>query len=209
MKKIGYILLLIGIAVLAFHIIYNKHLENNNKEIVDKYIENTSVIVDNIKEEVQEEVNEKINEIDIEEKQNITYRIDYTAVLEIPSINLRRGVVDCTSGFNSLYYAISVDKSSNYPNEKGNFILYAHAGSSSYAFFKKLVNVEINDNVYVYYNGIKYHYIIFDKYDIEKTGKASIVSPNDDNYITLITCNIAKKGYQTILIGKLIDNVDY
>lgn len=209
MKNLGKILVLIGIAILAFHIIYNKHLENNNKENVDKYIENTTAIVDNRVDEIQEKVSEEINKIAIEETQNITYSIDYTAVLEIPSINLKRGVVDCTNGFNSLYYAISVDKNSNYPDTMGNFILYAHAGNSSYAFFKKLVDVQINDDIYVYYNGIKYHYIIFERYDIEKTGKATITSPSDKKYITLITCNISKKGYQRVLVGILKDTNSY
>lgn len=135
--------------------------------------------------------------------------MDYTAILEIPVINLKRGVVNSTKNFKSINYAISVDKSSNYPNEYGNFILYAHSGNSSIAYFKYLINVNIDDDIYVYFNGIKYHYVIFDKYDIEKTGKAVFKRPINDNYITLITCNQNRNGYQIVLTGKLIGSITY
>lgn len=58
---------------------------------------------------------EIITENDNQKKESIKQEINYTAVIEIPSINLKRGVVDSTSNFNSINYAISVDKNSNYP----------------------------------------------------------------------------------------------
>ena len=78
-----------------------------------------------------------------------------------------------------------------------------------FSYYRKLNRVNINDDIYVYYQGIKYHYIIYDKYDIEKTGKAKIISKKDSNYITLITCNQDKKGYQIVVLGKLIDTINY
>ena len=135
--------------------------------------------------------------------------INYIGVLEIPKINLKRGVVDSTKNFKSINYAISVDKNSNYPNEKGNFILYAHSGNSYISYFRKLNQVDINDEVYVYYNGVKYHYVIENKYDIEKTGKAKVINLKDNKYITLITCNQDRKGYQIVVEGKLIDSTAY
>ncbi len=80
---------------------------------------------------------------------------------------------------------------------------------SSIAFFRNLNKVKINDKVYVYYNGIKYEYEIFDKYDIEKTGEASVLVTNTERYITLITCNQSHKGYQVVLIGKQINKINY
>ena len=51
----------------------------------------------------------------------------------------------------------------------------------------------MNDDVFVYYNGVKYHYIIYEKYNIKKTGKASIIKSKEEKYITLITCDQNKK----------------
>lgn len=47
--------------------------------------------------------------------------------------------------------------------------------------------------VYIYHNGVKYEYKIFDKYDIEKTGKAEVYLTNTEKYITLITCSQEQK----------------
>ena len=127
--------------------------------------------------------------------------MNYTAVLEIPKINLKEGIVDVTNGFKSIKYAISADSNGNYPNINGNFILYAHSGNSSIAFFKNLYKLNLNDNIY--------HYIVFNKYDIEKTGKAKVTNSNKEKYITLITCNQQRKGYQIIIEGKLIDESNY
>ena len=201
MRKIGIYLVIIGIAILGFYLIYNKSIEKRASDSVDDYINDTSIVNEISNEESIEETKE--------EESNNKRSINYTAILEIPSIDLKQGVVDSTKNFSSINYAISVDKNSNYPNELGNFILYAHSGNSYISYFRKLNRVNINDDIYVYYQGIKYHYIIYDKYDIEKTGKAKIISKKDSNYITLITCNQDKKGYQIVVLGKLIDTINY
>lgn len=202
MKKIGWLLFIIGFLIIGFYAIYIKSIEIRANNNIDDYIEETSII-----EDEKEEINEEEPIVEIKEEKKNT--INYTAILEIPIIGLKSGIVNSTKNFYSINYAISADKSSNYPNEYGNFILYAHSGNSSIAYFKHLINVNIDDDIYVYFNGIKYHYIIFDKYDIEKTGKAVFKRPINDNYITLITCNQNRKGYQIVLTGKLVNTESY
>ena len=194
---IGQILIVVSLACCLFYNVYNYFKEEKEVEIADNYIEETKVIDD-------EEI---ITENDVQKKESIKKEINYTAVIEIPSVNLKRGVVDSTSNFNSINYAISVDKNSNYP--EGNFILYAHSGNSSISYFKNLNKVEINDEVYIYYNGVKYEYKIFDKYDIEKTGKAEVYLTNTEKYITLITCSQEQKNRQIVLIGNLKNEKRY
>ena len=41
----------------------------------------------------------------------------------------------------------------------------------------------MNDDVFVYYNGVKYHYIIYEKYNIKKTGKASIIKSKEEKQV--------------------------
>ena len=178
--------------------VYNYYQAQKDEEMVNDYIEETKIVD-------EEEIEEEQPEI----KKEYQQEINYTAVLEIPSIDLKRGVVDSTKNFSSINYAISVDEHSNYPDKEGNFILYAHSGNSNISYFKKLINVNIGDGVYVYYKGVKYNYKITNKYDIEKTGKSDVLLSNNDKYITLITCNPNKKGYQVILIGKLFEQSNY
>ena len=200
LKTIGKILILLSLSTLVFYKIYNYYYEKKDVDVINSYIEETSHIIE-----------EENTVVLLEETKNETKKVDikYTAVLEIPSINLKRGVVDSTKNFNSINYAISVDKHSNYPNKAGNFILYAHSGNSNISYFKKLIDVEINDNVFVYYKGIKYNYKIFNKYNIEKNGTVNVLSSNENKYITLITCNQKRKGYQVVLVGKLVEQNNY
>lgn len=200
-KKIGLGLILLAIMMLAFYFVYLTGLEQKNDNDVLNYIDNTRI--------QEQKVDEEIKRQEVEENPKSSYQINYTAVLEIPKIHLKRGVVNNTKNFNSINYAISVDNSSNYPDVKGNFVLYAHSGNSPIGYFSRLIDININDDIYVYFNGIKYHYSIFEKYDIEKNGKAKVLSSKDSNYITLITCNQKRKGYQLVLVGKLVNQINY
>lgn len=202
MKKIGILLIILSVVLIMLYIGYGYKLNKQEIKEANTYIEKTSIV----KEE--EIIDEKEEEKLIEEKENKKI-IDYKAVLEIPSIKLKQGVVDSTKNFSSINYAISVDKKSNYPDEMGNFILYAHSGNSNVAYFRNLNKVKINDTINVYFNGIKYKYIVSNIYDIEKTGKAGIIKTNNDKVITLITCNQNKEGYQTIVIGKIEKEESY
>ncbi len=200
MKKLSIALILISLAILIILFMIKFNNENQNTILVNNYIKETTI---------DSNTADVLSGEPIQDNKKNNYTINYTAVLEIPSISLKRGVVDSTKNFKSINYAISVDKNSNYPNENGNFILYAHSGNSNIAFFKNLINVNIKDDVYIFYNGIKYHYIVFDKYDIPKTGKAKILNTNTERYITLITCNQKRKGYQIVLVGKLLESYIY
>lgn len=199
MKKVGYVLIIIALSTMSFFLIKKIEIKEEEKNNVEEYLDITST-----------KKIEKKKEDDVKKETSSSYReINYTAILEIPSINLKSGVVDNTKNFDSIRYAISVDNSSNYPDKNGNFILYAHSGNSNMSFFRNLNKVNINDRVNVYFNGIKYKYKIIKKYDIEKSGTASVVSSKENKYITLITCNQERKGYQVVVVGILIEEVNY
>lgn len=202
MRKIGIIMIMTGILLLSFYFAYYFGISNKEKEEIDNYITETSIIDEsNIS---QEETNEEIiEEVKQEEQKQVVQKLDYKAILEIPKINLKNGLVETTKNFDSINYAISIDKNSNYPNENGNFILYAHSGSSRIAFFKNLNKVDISDNVVVYYEGIKYTYQITNKYEIEKNGKLKVFKYEGKKLITLLTC-ISNTNKQVVLIGEQI-----
>ena len=141
--------------------------------------------------------------------------LDYTSDSNIDFGDITNDYINGVVVFDKVNYQIKDKPILNnvsfkiYPNENGNFILYSHSGNSNIAFFNRLNNLELNDDIYVYYNGIKYRYSVRNKYDIEKTGKAKVISRKDDKYITLITCDQDKKGFQIVIEGKLIDEVNY
>lgn len=203
MRKIAMCLIILGIASLCFYISYIYINEKQNVESIEEYLEETKIT--DFKQPTIEEESVVVEEPEKEEKQ---VELDYKAILEIPSINLKRGLVESTKGFKSINYAISIDNSSNYPNTSGNFILYAHSGNAYYSYFRNLGYVNINDDIYVYYQGIKYFYKVYKIYEIDKTGTMDIIRPADEKIITLLTCKNGTEK-QIVVLGKQIDSERY
>ena len=69
--------------------------------------------------------------------------------------------------------------------------------------------LDINDSVYVYFDGIKYEYKIADIYDVDKTGTVNISRDKNRTTITLITCKKYSKDKQTVFIGYLSNKESY
>lgn len=152
---------------------------------------------------------QETNEEQVEEESKQEDVINYIAVLEIPKINLKRGLVDKNSKYNDVDINIYTLKESIFPNEQTNshVILASHSGSGYHSYFRKLNNLEIEDKVYLYYENIKYIYEITDRYEVEKTGTVSLRQTTGSD-ITLITC-ISGTNKQVVFVGKLIEKENY
>ena len=135
--------------------------------------------------------------------------INYSMVLEIPKINLKKGLYDKNSKYNSVKYNIQILKESDMPNVvNGNLILASHRGNSSVSYFNNLYKLSNGNQVYVYYNNVKYIYEITNMYEVEKTGTITIHRDRDETVIVLITCK-KNENKQLVFIGNLIDKEDY
>lgn len=136
-----------------------------------------------------------------------TYYIGY---LEIPRISFYRGFTDINSPSNNIQTNIEINKSSSFPDvQGGNFIISAHSGTSYNAYFRYLYKLEEGDTAYVYYNHIKYTYIIDNIYNVPKVGTASIYRDSTKNTLTLVTCTYGDETSQTIYIAYLDKKEEY
>lgn len=155
------------------------------------------------------QVEQEKNEHSYEEESKQEDVINYIAVLEIPKINLKRGLVDKVSKYNDVDINIYTLKESTFPNEQNNshVILASHSGSGYHSYFRKLNNLEKEDQVYLYYENIKYIYEITDRYEVEKTGTVNLRQTTGSD-ITLITC-ISGTNKQVVFVGKLIEKENY
>lgn len=130
-------------------------------------------------------------------------KIEVFASVRIPKIGINRNLYSINSKQNTVDKNIQILKESNMPDEvNGNFILAAHSGFSSIAYFHNLDKLNIGDEVFVNYLSKDYKYIISDKYDVLKTGKVSIKRDKNKNAITMITCK--GEDRQLVVIGYLI-----
>lgn len=197
---VGTLLIFFATSYLIFNYYSNERLKQQDNDKVEEFFE--------VEEEEIEEVVEEVVEEPKEEKQQINY--DYIAVLEIPKINLKRGLVSTDSKYNNVNYNIKIVDGSLMPYVRnGNLILAGHNGSAYISFFKNLCKLDINDSVYVYFDGIKYEYKIADIYDVDKTGTVNISRDKNRTTITLITCKKYSKDKQTVFIGYLSNKEAY
>ena len=113
------------------------------------------------------------------------------------------------SKYNSVEYDIQILKESDMPNVvNGNLILASHRGNSSVSYFNNLYKLSNGNQVYVYYNNVKYIYEITNMYEVEKTGTITIHRDRDETVIVLITCK-KNENKQLVFIGNLVDKEDY
>lgn len=195
---IGSLSILVGISIIGYHIYSNyrlKSIEDNN-------------IQEFFNEEQKEETIQEEVFVEVENKKVDETNYDYIAVLEIPKINLKRGLSQ-DKYYNNVNRNIEILKGSTMPNiSKGNFILAGHSGSGRVAYFRNLNKLTIGDISYIYYGGIKYTYKVNNIYDIEKTGTATITRDLNKTTLTMITCR-HNTNKQIVIISELINQESY
>lgn len=201
------ILIMCGIFIIGYKHLNNRRIKLIQNQKIEEVIKlsNDIFYVDDSGEIVEEEVKvEKQEDI----KTEVMY--DYNAVLEISSINLKKGLVSYDNKYNNVNYNIQIIETSSMPNvENGNLILAGHNGNSSVSFFKDLYKLKKGDLINVYYDNYKYIYEYSYYYEVDKTGTVDIVRDNNQTTITLITCKKGSETKQLVFIGYLIDKVVY
>lgn len=151
-----------------------------------------NLFIDNIKNDkaVNDYYDNKINK-------NYNEKYKYTAILEIPSIKVKRGILDTNNKYNDVKYNIKLISSDN-----DNIILAAHNGNYFNSYFGNLKKLELNSEILYYFNDKLYKYIYSESYVIKKNGYADIYH-KDIPCIILITCLDENDSAQIVHIGYL------
>lgn len=192
---IGFLLILFGLSLIFVDWYKEYQKVKVDEKLVETFFDDRNIVEEKLIEEKEEK---KIEKQTVEEK--------YIAILEIPKISLKRGLVSTKSNKNNVDYNIQIISSSNTPDkEKGNFILAGHSGSGYSAFFKNLDKLQIDDYSYVYYENQKYIYKVVNIYEVEKTGVVEIRRNYDKTTLTLITCTKGDDTKQTVIISELVN----
>lgn len=185
----GSLLVIVGILIFIFPIIYNKYQEKQEEIKLEYFFEVSTIDNYNVIKDTKQE--------------------DYIAVLEIPSINLKKGLYAIDSKNNNVNKNIEIIDSSDMPDiTKGNFILAGHSGTGRIAFFDDLDKLIVDDTIIVYYKNIKYIYQINNIESIVKDGTIEI-KREFEGMITLTTCNQKNKNEQLVITGILISKENY
>lgn len=128
----------------------------------------------------------------------------YIAVLEIPKIDLKKGIYKIGSKYNTVSRNVAILSPSDYPDvQGGNFVLAAHSGNGYLSFFKNLYKLVEGDYAYIYYNNIKYTYKIMYIYTQPKTGTINVYRLYGKTTLMLITCTKDDETTQTVYVAEL------
>lgn len=193
----GSLLILFGICLFAFPYLYNQYQNKQEELKIEQFF------VEEKEPVVSEDDNSTIN---VSESQTDPF----IAVLEIPTIHLKKGLYDINSKNNTVSKGIQIIKESDMPDVvNGNFILASHSGTGRIAYFNNLNQLRIDDQVYVYYDHVKYTYQIIRINNVVKDGTIEIERLKTNNMITLTTCSQSDKGKQLILIGQLVNKEEF
>ena len=151
---------------------------------------------------------------------NVTRSVTYNYVgrLIIQKIGLNKGFLKYGDRGNSVKYNVAVVPGSEYPTiEASNFILAAHNGTRSNAFFNKIPQLKVGDLAVVQYDHKQYTYKMVQRYLDKKSDHHINVRKNGiDKQLTLVTCNkdmLAGGGHTydknyLVLVFHLVSEID-
>lgn len=196
---IGSLFILFGITLISLKVFSNYYLDKQEDKAVQEFLDykpDTTVKVDSSFTTVKEE------------KETVSY--NYIAVLEIPKINLKRGLFPINDKNNNLDKNVEILQNSDMPNvTNGTLSLAGHSGNSRIAYFHKLYKLKENDQVYIYYQNEKYIYQVSKIERQDKDGTISFTKTKNTTELILTTCDQQNKGKQIVVIAKLVDKIPY
>ena len=195
--KVGSLLLIIiGIGIIVCKYFYEYNLDQEETTKIDIFF-NEQTDVENETSSLASSFSNK------NEKSSSQSNEGFIAVLEIPKIDLKKGIYSINSKNNNVDKNIMLLNESDMPDViNGNFILAGHSGTGYNAYFKDLKKLELGDSAYIYYKNNKYKYNLIDKYEVEKTGKALIIKDSDISNRYTYSCK-DKEDKQLVFIFEL------
>jgi LPXTG-site transpeptidase (sortase) family protein len=115
--------------------------------------------------------------------------------LDAPVVPVGWTVTDEGAVWDAADYAAGWHQGSAYPGHVGNTVLSGHHNIKG-KVFRYLIDLEPDDEVFLYVGDTAYHYVVTEKHLFEEKGKpeavrranAQWIAPTDDERLTLVTC---------------------
>ena len=193
---IGTLFIFCGILIFSSQYILNKR--NSLFEYINMQLY-FNQINDEPEPEVVDDPVEPVEPVEPQEQPENVITESYVAIVEIPKIDLKKGLYDINSRYNTVSRNVAILSPSDYPDVvNGNFVLAAHSGNGYLSFFRNLYKL-----FYVYYNNYKYTYVINYIYNQQKTGTINVYRDHSKTTLMLITCTKNDESSQTVYVANL------
>lgn len=113
--------------------------------------------------------------------------------ISIPKLDIRNAVV-AIGGEDLTKYLVQYPGTA-LPGKRGNAVIFGHSvlpifyNPKSYkAIFSTLPTLKKGDDVFVTYDGVDYHYVIEEMFEIYPSDIQILEQNNSDSFLTLVTC---------------------
>lgn len=128
--------------------------------------------------------------------------INYENKIIIDKIKINKSYE--VSSINDYVYGIVMFMEYGRPNElNSNVIIGGHSGDSSNAYFNDLILLEIGDKVVLYYDNVKYIYIVDSIKEVFDTD-ISVLNNTGEKILTLLTCKNNDISKRIVVTCKMI-----
>ena len=134
--------------------------------------------------------------------------------LDAPVVPVGWTVTDEGAVWDAADYAAGWHQGSAYPGHVGNTVLSGHHNIEG-KVFRYLIDLEPDDEVFLYVGDTAYRYVVTEKHLFEEKGKpeavrranAQWIAPSDDERVTLVTCwPYTSNTHRLIIVAKRIRN---
>lgn len=124
---------------------------------------------------------------------------DEVGTLIINKIQLKEKIFKINSTENNVDKHVTILKESIFP-EKDNSIIFlaAHSGNGSIAYFQRLDEIQLKDEIILIYNSKRYNYEVKEIWEEKKNGFINI-NKDIKKQLILTTCSPNKEGYQLVI----------
>lgn len=113
--------------------------------------------------------------------------------ISIPSLEIERATV--AIGGENLDESLIQYPGTALPGKRGNAVIFGHSTLPQFfdpqdylSIFSTLPTIEKGEEVEIYYDGIKYRYVIEKKFEVEPTDIEILEQNSSGSYLTLVTC---------------------
>lgn len=156
-----------------------------------------------IKEEIKYQVFKNAESFSFEKsnknEEKIIIPTDQDFGIIIPKINANVGIIPEIDSQDSAVYqsaltkGVAHAKGTAYPGENNNIFIFAHSGAdileaNKYnAVFYLLLKLENGDDIFIFYNRQKYHYIVNERKTVN-ANEIQYIGETPEEQLTLMTC---------------------
>ena len=208
MKKIGGILILLGLVVVWIPFLGHFYLQYKQQSLYRDYYQHV-IKMEKQKEVVgQENLEGEEGQVSEENQEEKTENVMVSDGEVIGKITIKKAGIDLIllegAGDKELKIGAGHMRDTAYPGEVGNCVVAGHRNYTFGSMFNRLDEVEIGDEVNIEFEGSDYTYKV-EEIEIVKPDEVSVLKQSEiEKELTLITCHPVYTGTHRLIIrGKL------